>query len=185
MNASRKIYQMAGIRLNSNDLKDGLAYIENAFRKVYPDYVFDYAFLNKSIENFYEDDLRFTRLINAFSLVAIIIGCMGIFGLSAFAAFNRTKEIGIRKVLGASISSIIEMLAKDFIKLVAVSNIIAWPLAYYFMNEWISDFAYHIGIGVWIFLFSGALTLLIAFVTVGYHSLKAATSNPVDALRYE
>jgi putative ABC transport system permease protein len=120
-----------------------------------------------------------------FSCLAILIACLGIFGLASFTAEKRTKEIGIRKVLGASVSGIIMNLSKEFTKWVVLANVIAWPIAYYFMNNWLHNFAYRINLNIWIFILSGLAALAIALLTVSYQSIKAATADPVDSLRYE
>jgi putative ABC transport system permease protein len=120
-----------------------------------------------------------------FSFLSILIACLGLFGLITISAEQRTKEIGIRKVLGASISNVALILSKDFLILVIVSNIIAWPVAYYFMNKWLQDFAYKINISWWVFVISGGIALIIALATVSFQAIKAAVANPVDSLRYE
>ncbi len=125
------------------------------------------------------------KLTNYFAGIAIIISCLGLFGLAMFTAQQRTKEIGIRKVLGASVTGIVAMLSKDFLKLVLLANIIAWPLAWYFMNDWLQNFAYRISINWWIFGTAALATLLIALVTVSFQAVRAAIANPVRSLRRE
>jgi putative ABC transport system permease protein len=117
--------------------------------------------------------------------MAVIISCLGLFGLSAFSIGQRTKEIGMRKILGASVPNITALISKQFVLLVLLSNLIAWPAAYYFMNKWLQEFAYRIDISWWVFVLSGGLTLIIAMLTIGFQAIKAATANPVEALRYE
>jgi putative ABC transport system permease protein len=117
--------------------------------------------------------------------MAIIIACLGLFGLISFAAEQRTKEIGIRKVLGASVANLVSLLSRDFLKLVAMANVIAWPVAWFAMNKWLENFAYRIDIGWWVFVLAGGLALLIALVTVSTQAIKAALANPVESLRYE
>jgi putative ABC transport system permease protein len=124
-------------------------------------------------------------LFTAFSLLAVLVACLGLFGLAAFAAEQRTKEIGIRKVLGASMSGLVGLLSKDFMKLVLIANIIAWPVAWYAMNKWLEEFAYRINIAWWIFALAGTLALLIALLTVSYQAIRAAVANPVKSLRHE
>jgi putative ABC transport system permease protein len=121
----------------------------------------------------------------SFSALAILIACLGLFGLTAFAAEQRTKEIGIRKVLGASVASIVGLLSKDFLKLALIANLLSWPAAYFAMNKWLQNFAYRIDIGWWVFALAGGLALLIALATVSTQAIKAAVANPVEALRYE
>ena len=124
-------------------------------------------------------------LTNYFTVLGIVIACLGLFGLASFMAEQRTKEIGIRKTLGASVGNIILLLSREFTKLVLVATIIAWPIAYFTMNQWLRNFAYRVGIDWWIFIFSAGLTIIIAFLTVSYQSIRAATANPVEALKYE
>jgi putative ABC transport system permease protein len=146
---------------------------------------FSYRFLDESFNQMYRAEQRIGRIILIFSTLAILIACLGLFGLSTFIAEQRTKEIGIRKVLGASVSGIVQLLSKDFIKLVALSFIFAAPLAWYFMNKWLQDFAYRIHISWWIFLLAGVLAVTIALVTVSFQAIKAALMNPVRSLRTE
>jgi len=124
-------------------------------------------------------------LLNTATVIAILISCLGLFGLAAFATTQRTKEIGIRKVLGASVKQIVGLLSKDFIKLVLIAIIIASPIAYYFMNQWLQDFAYRINIEWWIFALAGIIAIAIALLTVSYQAIKAAIANPVKSLRTE
>ena len=128
---------------------------------------------------------RFEKAFLGFSILAIMIACLGLFGLSSFTTEQRTKEIGVRKILGATVNNIIVMISKQFIWLVLISNLIAIPIAYYLMTKWLEDFAYRINISFWVFVLSGGIALLIAILTVGFQAIKAATANPVEALRYE
>jgi putative ABC transport system permease protein len=178
-------YWQAGVKIDLRNAKSALAAMEEAWNTVYPEYVFDYTFLDESIANFYESEQNTARLMNIFTLIAIIIGCMGLFGLVSNMAAQRTKEIGIRKVLGATVSHVLALLSKDFLKLVLLANIFAWPVAWYAMKSWLQDFAYRIDIGWWIFALSGGLALAIALLTVSYQAIRAALANPVEALRYE
>ena len=133
----------------------------------------------------YWKEERVSRMFNTFVLLAVSVACLGLFALASFTAEQRTKEIGIRKTLGASVSGIVLLLSREFLKLVLLANLIAWPVAYTIMRDWLQDFAYRIAIGVETFLLGGILALLIALLTVGYQSVKAALANPVDALKYE
>lgn len=173
------------IRLDEGDLSSQIDLVENTWKKFSPDWPFEFFFLDKNLEQSYNNDKRLGKLINYFTLLAIFIACMGLFGLVTFAAEKRSKEIGIRKVLGASVSSIIKLLSADFVKIVLTANIIAWPVAYYFMDKWLQSFAYRINIGWWVFVLAGGIALLIALATVSYQAIKAATINPVESLRYE
>jgi putative ABC transport system permease protein len=125
------------------------------------------------------------KVVGAFSILAVFVACLGLLGLISFAAESRTKEIGIRKVLGASVTDILLLLSKEFLVLLSLSILIAWPVAWYVMNRWLQNFAYRIDLGWATFLLGGVIALVIAGLTVGYQALKAATANPVDALRYE
>ena len=133
----------------------------------------------------YIADQRTSKIASTFSILAIFIACLGLLGLASFVTEQRTKEIGIRKVLGASISSLLFMLSREFLKWVLIANIIAWPVAYYAMNNWLNNFAYRVNINLWIFILSGIAALIIALFTISSHAIKAATSNPVKSLRYE
>src|SRR5699024_3175685 len=145
----------------------------------------DYTFVDDLIQQQYEQERRTAWVIGVFAFVSILIACMGLFGLIAFTAERRTKEIGIRRVMGATVVNIVGLLSKDFLKLVLIGFGIAVPVAYYFMNQWLQDFAYRIDIGVGIFLLAGGLALLIALATVSWQSIRAALANPVDSLRSE
>jgi putative ABC transport system permease protein len=133
----------------------------------------------------YSSEQKLADLFTWFSGLAILIACLGIFGLISFVVENKTKEIGIRKVLGAKIPSVVTLLTKEFIKLVIIANIIAWPIAWIAMKEWLSEYAYKIDLGISIFFIAGSISLLIAIITTGFQALKASISNPVDSLRYE
>jgi putative ABC transport system permease protein len=141
--------------------------------------------MDESIREFYDGEGRMSILLSVFTSLAIFIGCLGLFGLAAFMANQKTKEIGVRKVMGASVESIVFMFTKEFIKLIVIGFVIAAPLAWFAMTEWLSEFAYRIDLSVWIFAVGIGVTFLIAVVTVGYRSLKAASANPVKSLRYE
>jgi putative ABC transport system permease protein len=173
------------IKIKSEDIPATLAYVDKAWKKFSPDYPFSYTFVDSAIENLYRSEQRIRNAFKYFSLIAIFIACLGLFGLIAFTVEQRTKEIGIRKIMGASVPEIMTMLSFDFAKLVLLANIIAWPAAYYFVHRWLEGFAYRMVLGPWIFLLSGIITLIIALMTIGFKSAKAATANPADSLRYE
>jgi putative ABC transport system permease protein len=177
-------YQFA-LRLSGQDIPATLAYIKKIWGEYQPDYPFEYSFLDERLTALYDSEENLGRIFGVFSLLAVIIACLGLYGLAAYAAQQRTKEIGIRKVLGASISNVVGLLSKEFIKLVLIANIIAWPVAWYAMNKWLDEFAYRINIAWWVFALAGFLALLIALLTVSYQAVRAALSNPVKALRYE
>ena len=150
-----------------------------------PGFPFTFNFLDEAYQKQYETEVRAGILSKYFSGLAILISCLGLFGLAAFTAQKRQKEIGIRNVVGASVSGVTLMLSKDFLKLVLISLLIAFPVAWYLMNSWLQGFAYHVNIGIGIFLISGASTLLITLLTISYQSIKAALANPVKSLRSE
>jgi len=146
---------------------------------------FRYGFIDEDIENWYKTEQRIGKIFRYFTILAVVIACLGLFGLASFMAERRTKEIGIRKVLGAKASGIALLLTKEFAKWVVVANVIAWPAAYFISKQWLQGFAYRIDLGWEIFVFSTLVALVIALITVSFQSIKAATSNPVDSLRYE
>jgi putative ABC transport system permease protein len=158
-----------------------------AFREEYPEveYPFQYSFLDEDINKLYVEEERTEKIIGTFSAIAIFIACLGLFGLAAYTAEQRTKEIGVRKALGASVANIILLLSKEFIRLVLIASIIAIPIAYYAMNHWLTEFAYRISLAPGIFISAFILAFLISLLTVGYQSIKAALANPVESLRYE
>jgi len=168
-----------------SNFKATIAQIENAWKNIYPDDKFEYAFFDQTIAGFYDKEQKTAQLMNTAMLIAIFISCMGLFGLAMFTAQQRMKEIGIRKVLGASVAGIASMLSKDFLVLIIISLVIASPIAYYFMHVWLQDFAYRINISPWTFLLSGLAAILIAIATVSFQAIKAAMANPVNSLRSE
>jgi putative ABC transport system permease protein len=158
---------------------------ERTWKKFFPDQPFEYNFLDESFNQLYRADIKTSILIEVFTIIAIILSCLGLFGLAAFAAEQRTKEIGIRKVLGADIRNIMALLSRDFVKLVAIALLIASPIAAWAMNKWLQDFPYRIDIRWWMFFMAGVIALLIALITISFHSIKAAIANPVKSLRTE
>jgi putative ABC transport system permease protein len=159
--------------------------VRNLLQPLFPDFPFLQGFINEDLNRLYITEQRMGKLFNVFSVLSVIISCLGLFGLATFATQKRIKEIGVRKVLGASAAGIVAMLSKDFIKLVAVALIIAFPVSWLVMNKWLDNFAYRISISWWMFVTAGVLAILIAFLTVSYQSVKAALSNPVKSLRSE
>jgi putative ABC transport system permease protein len=162
-----------------------LSHIKSMWNEVNSTAPFEYHFLDETIESQYKNEQYLRSLFGTFTLLAIIISCIGLFGLSLYTSECRTKEIGIRKVLGASVSGITIMLTREFIRWVLIANVIAWPVAYYAMSRWLQGYAYRTGIGLWPFLFSGIIALVIALITVNVQSLKAAMTNPVESLKHE
>jgi putative ABC transport system permease protein len=175
----------ANIRLASGDLKSSILYIENVFKALKPDSPFSYSFADERIATYYQKEIQFSKLSVLFSIVNILISCIGLVGLVLFACQRRIKEIGIRKVNGARVAEVMAMLNKDFIKWVAIAFVFATPVAYYAMYKWLENFAYKTTLSWWIFALAGLLALGIALLTVSWQSWRAATRNPVEALRYE
>jgi putative ABC transport system permease protein len=173
------------IKIGPDNIPDTIRYIEKTLKQIDPMLPFDYTFLDENFDRKYKAEEKLNKIFTYFTLLAIFIACLGLFGLASFTAEQRTKEIGIRKALGATISGIILLLSKEFTKWVLMANIIAWPIAYVAMNHWLQNFAYRINIGLGIFILAALLAFVIALLTVGYQALKAARANPVDSLRYE
>ena len=172
-------------KVHSANLSNLIAGIQNKWKTMAPGLPFNYRFLNESFDKMYRAEQRVVTVSVIFSVLAIFIACLGLFGLATFIAKQRTKEIGIRKVLGASVTSVTKMLSKDFIKLVIIACIIAIPVSYLAMNKWLQGFAYRIHVSWWIFLVAGIMAILIALITVSFQAIKAAVANPVDSLRSE
>jgi len=173
------------IRIRSDDIAATLNFLKTQWLEVVSNRPFDYFFLDDDYDKLYRTEEQIGTLFGLFSILAIFVASLGLFGLASFTAQLRIKEIGIRKVLGASVSNLVLMLSKEFVLLVGIANLIAWPIAYYAMNRWLQDFAYRIDLEIWAFVLSGVLALLIALTTVSYQAWKVARTNPVDALRYE
>lgn len=171
--------------IDTKDYKGLLAGVGSAFRKALPGVPFEYSFLDKDLEKQYMQEVTLRKISNSFTLLAIIISCLGLFGLAMFTAQQRIKEIGVRKVLGASVTGIITMLSKDFLKLVLLSILIAIPIAWWGMNEWLSEFAYKMPLSWWTFVMAGLIAIIIAFITLSFQAIKAAIANPVKSLRTE
>ena len=173
------------IRISPENSEATLNLLREKWKGIDPKRPFDFFFLDGMLDSQYGAEERLSDILSAFSVFAIFIACLGLFGMASFAAEQRTKEIGIRKVLGASVPGVVALLSRDFLKLIAVANLIAWPLAYFGMNRWLQNFAYKTGIDVWIFIFTGVIAIGIALATISYQSIKAALLNPVDAIKYE
>ena len=173
------------IKTNPGNTMQALRVAENSWKKFIPAEPFNYTFLDDTFNNIYKADIKVSQIILIFSIVTIIISALGLFGLAAFTTEQRTKEIGIRKVLGATIINITSLLSKDFVKLVLIAIVIASPVAYLAMHKWLQDFAYRINISWWIFIAAGSLALIIALATISFQAIKAAITNPVKSLRTE
>jgi ABC-type antimicrobial peptide transport system permease subunit len=180
-----RFFNHISIRINSQDIPSALAHLREVWKTHIPNRPFEYFFLDDKFDRIYKSEQRLGKLFSYFAILAIFISCLGLFALASFMAEQRTKEIGVRKVLGASIISITALLSKEFLKWVMLANIIAWPIAYYFMKKWLDNFAYRTSIGIEVFFLSGLIALGIAQLTVSYQAIKAALSNPVKTLKYE
>ncbi|NID09673.1 ABC transporter permease [Fibrivirga algicola] len=178
-------YAQVSIRIAGQDPAHTLGRIRQTWQQLYPNDVFEYTYLDEQLARFYQTETLVGRLINVFTGIAILICCLGLYGLVSFVVVQRTKEIGVRKVLGASVTSIVALLSSDFLKLVFIALLIASPIAGYVMNGWLQDFAYRVSIGWWVFALAGTLAIAIALLTVSYQSVRAALANPVNSLRAE
>jgi putative ABC transport system permease protein len=173
------------IKLSTDNLKGTIANLENTWKKFSPDRPFEYNFLDQTYAGLYQSESRFQKVFISLVILGIVIACLGLLGLSTFAAQQRIKEIGIRKVLGASVPNVVGLLSMDFLKLVLTALILAVPIAWYFMNNWLEDFAYRIHIQWWIFILAAIIAMVIAFFTISFQAIKAAIANPVKSLRTE
>jgi putative ABC transport system permease protein len=173
------------IKTTEENMSGVMLFAEQEWRRINPGHPFEYTFVDRNNDMMYQSEMKLSRLFSIFTAIAIYIACLGLFGLASFTVVQRTKEIGMRKILGASIGGIIFILSKEYVKWVLLANVFAWPLAYYFMRRWLEGFAYHINVNILAFLGSGVLALLIALITVSVQTIRAATANPVDSLRYE
>lgn len=172
-------------RFSSRNLPELIDFIKSNWNEFAPGNPFDYSFMDAEFDRVYNAEMRLGKIFSVFAVLAIFIGCLGLFGLAAFTSEQRTKEIGIRKTLGASVNGIVFLLSRDFVKLVLISFVISAPVAYYIMNIWLADFAYRISLHLSVFVFAGLVAFLIALITVSYQAFKAAVANPVDSLRNE
>jgi putative ABC transport system permease protein len=178
-------FQQASLRVDGRDLSGTLATVEKAWKRRFPDYAFRYSFLDQSLGEFYANDEKMTRFLTLFACVGILIGCLGLYGLVSFVCVQRTKEIGIRKVLGASVPGILLLLSKDFVKLVLVAAVIATPAAWYILDRWLSEFVYHVPVEAWVFAATGLLSVVVALGAVSFQSVRVALLNPVRSLKSE
>jgi len=183
--SSRPNYNYIIVHVNTANMGQVLSFLEQKWKSLRPEEPFTYTFLNEDFQKNYVAEERTSRIVGYFTLISILISCLGLFGLAAFAAQQRTKEIGVRKVLGASVANIVLLLSRDFLALVAIAILIASPIGWWAMNKWLQNFAYKIDIPWWVFIVAGLLAVLIAFITVAYQAMRAALVNPVKSLRSE
>jgi putative ABC transport system permease protein len=173
------------LKISTQDVPGTLASIEKEYENIFPSRIFEYSFLDENFEQMYLEEQKAGRVILYLAMIGIFIACLGLYGLSSYTTKQRTKEIGIRRVVGASVPNITLHLTRDFVKLVGVANLFAWPAAYYTMHEWLKNFPYRVGVNWLVFIGAGIAALLIALATVGFQSIRAARANPADSLRYE
>jgi putative ABC transport system permease protein len=173
------------IRIRPGQSREAIEHVRSVSQAIAPDVPFRYSFVDDDFNKLYRSDEQTAEAIGFFSVLAILVACLGLFGLASFTTERRRKEIGIRIVLGASVSGVIALLTREFVLLVVVSNLVAWPIAYYAMNRWLEDFAYRTDLDATTLLLAGGLALLIALLTVIVQAVKAALVNPATALRYE
>jgi len=176
---------VANIKVCGRNLPETIKYLDKTWYKFCPEFPFEYKFLDQSFARQYDSESRLSRILQYFAFLAIFIACLGLFGLASFIAEQKTKEIGIRKVLGSSSRSILFLLSKEFSRWVILSNVIAWPVAWFILKKWLQNFAYHTNINWIIFVLAGIVALLIALATVSYQAIKAAQINPADSLKHE
>jgi len=178
-------YNYLSVKLRASGTRRALAHVQQTLAAIAPQLPFEYFFIDENFDRLHRANEQLAQTITAFSLIAITIAGLGLFGLAAFSAEQRTKEVGVRKVLGATVPGIASLLSRELVKLVLLANVLAWPVAYFAMNKWLQNFAYRISIEWWVFLLAGGLALLIALLTVSTQAIRAALANPVESLRYE
>ena len=183
-NVFMKMHYMS-VRIGPNDISGTIGFIEDTWKRILPNYPFEYSFLDEQFDESYTSLEQIGSLAACFGLLAIIIAGLGLFGLASFTTEQRTKEIGIRKVLGASVMGIVRMIFKEYLLLVLISNLVAWPLVWIVMDSWLEEFAYRVDMGIGVFIAVGAAMLMIALISVGYQAVRVACTNPADSMAYE
>jgi putative ABC transport system permease protein len=173
------------VKVSGNHIPQTIAFLQKKCREFAPNRPFEYRFMDDDFQKLYDSETRTTRVFNLFSAIAILLACIGLFGLSSYTAKQRLKEIGVRKVLGASVANIAMLLSGSFVKLVLIAFVIASPLAWLVMHKWLQDFAYRININAWMLVLSGIIAIAIALITVSFQAIRAAVANPVKNLRTE
>jgi len=185
ISSGREYYRYAAVKLSGNNLAAGIDNVRKSWKSVYPDYAFEYHFLDEQVAQFYNKEELLGKLIKASTIVAILISCLGLLGLISLITTQRIKEIGIRKVLGASVADITALISKDFLKLVLLAVVVAIPIAWLMMHQWLQNFAYHIDVPVWVFIVTAVLSVVVALVTTSIQTIRSAIANPVKSLRSE
>ena len=181
----RSYYGNLSVQISGNNFSEGLGHLEKIWNTFLPGRLFEYTILNQSYARLYESEAKQSKLFTGFALLAIVIACLGLFGLATFNTLQRVKEIGIRKTLGASVSGILILLSREIVILVVIANVLAWPIAWFYMDKWLGTFAYRVNMGILIFIGAAVIAILIAFLTVSWQCFRAARTNPTEALRYE
>lgn len=184
LNDKRRLRE-ATMRLDGNDMAETMRSVEKLWSEVYPNFVFEYSFVDEKIANFYKDEAKLSLFYKVFASIAIFLSCLGLYGLASFMAAQRIKEVGIRKVLGASVGNIVYLFSREFVWLIVIAFVIAAPIAWYFVNDWVQEYVYRLPISGWVFVAGGLGALLIALGTVSFHAFRAASTNPVKNLRTE
>jgi ABC-type antimicrobial peptide transport system permease subunit len=179
------MYNQVGIKLTTANMSTTIKSVKQVFDKTFPDFVYQYKFLDEKIANFYKQENQLAQLYKIFAAIAIFLSCLGLYGLASFMAVQKIKEVGIRKVLGASTSNIVYLFSKEFIILIAIAFAIAAPIAWYYMQQWLQDYVYRINISWWLFAAGGLVATIIALATISFQAVKAAMANPVKSLRSE
>lgn len=183
--SNRNFFNTIGIKLEAKNMQSGLDAVEKIWTKFFPNYIYEYQFVDKNIENLYQQERQLSTLYQLFAGIAIFISCLGLYGLVSFMAVQRTKEVGIRKALGASVAHIVYLFSKEFTLLIGIAFLIAAPVGYYFMNNWLKEFEFKIDLGPGIFILAIASSIIIAWITVSYQAIRAALVNPIKSLRSE
>jgi putative ABC transport system permease protein len=173
------------VKVRGTNISQTLGKIEELWQEFLPREPFDYFFMDTHFESLHQSESRTAKLLAIFSVLALFIASLGLFGLSSFITEQRTKEIGVRKVMGSTVSNILLLLSRQFTKWVLIANLVAWPVAFYFMDNWLQNFAYRIDISPNVFILTGVVSILLALLTIGYQTIKAASTNPARSLRYE
>ncbi|HEY2726388.1 MAG TPA: FtsX-like permease family protein, partial [Parafilimonas sp.] len=173
------------LRINASNIPSVIEQIKNKWKTMAPEQPFDYVFMDEQFNNLYTIEQQTGKIFITFAILAIAIACLGLFGLITYATEQRSKEIGIRKVLGATVTNVVTMISADLLKLVFIASLIAFPIAWFAMNKWLQSFAYRVSIGAWIFIAAGLLAVIIALATISFQAIKAAIANPVKSLRTE
>jgi ABC-type antimicrobial peptide transport system permease subunit len=179
------MYRQASIKLSTTNIASSMQSIKKIWEQTFPNHVYEYRFLDDKVASFYKQENQLSQLYKIFAAIAIFLSCLGLYGLASFMAVQRIKEVGIRKVLGATSANIVYLFSKEFIILISIAFLIATPLAWYFMNKWLQDYAYRINISWWLFAGGGLAAIIIALATISFQAIKAAIANPVRSLRTE